>query len=206
MIKTRAAIWLRVSGNEQDEANQLPDIERLAAHRGHEITHRYELRQTAWADNDAYRAKLREMLEAAHRGEFDVLIVWALDRLSRHGVEATLRILRKLDQANVTLISVQEPWLSGSPETQELMVSIFAWVARQESARRSARVKAGLERRRKEGKPVGRQEGARDKLKPNGKGRNRSGYVRAWEGPEADARRAALAERNRQRTKTTEPG
>src|SRR5262249_5383797 len=116
MAAVRAAIWLRVSSSDQDEANQLPDIERLASQRGYEITHRYELRQSAWSDNGAYRAELDKMLTAAHRGEFDVVIVWALDRLSRQGVEQTLRVLRKLDHANVTLISVQEPWLSGSPE------------------------------------------------------------------------------------------
>jgi DNA invertase Pin-like site-specific DNA recombinase len=59
---------------------------------------------------------------------------------------------------------------------QELLTSFFAWIAQQESARRSERVKAGLERRRKAGKPVGRQPGATDKRK-----RKRSGYVARWE-------------------------
>lgn len=196
----RAAIWERVSTAEQETANQTPDIDRLAAHRGYVIAERYELHQSAWSDNAAYRAKLAEVLAAAHRGEFDVLIVWALDRLSRQGAEPLLRIVRKLKEANVILVSCQEDWLSGSAETQELMVSIFGWLAGQESRRRSERVKAALARRKAAGKPVGRQAGATDRRK-----RLRSGYVASWEGPEADARKAALADRNRARAKSAKP-
>ena len=76
-----------------------------------------------------------------------------------------------------------------------MLVGIFAWLAKQESVRRRERTKAGLQRRKNvDGKPIGRQAGTTDK-----KPRKRSGYVSAWEGPEGQARRAALAERNRQR-------
>ena len=37
------------------------------------------------------------------------------------------------------------------------MVSFYAWVAEQESRRRSERAKAAVERRRRAGLPVGRQ-------------------------------------------------
>jgi DNA invertase Pin-like site-specific DNA recombinase len=49
-------------------------------------------------------------------------------------------------------------------------------MTQQESRRKSERIRAGLERRRAEGKPVGRQAGAVDK-----KARKRSGYVASWE-------------------------
>ncbi len=51
-------------------------------------------------------------------------------------------------------------------------MAFAGWMAQQESARRSERIRAGLERRRAEGKPVGRQAGATDKSQ-----RRRSGYV-----------------------------
>jgi DNA invertase Pin-like site-specific DNA recombinase len=56
------------------------------------------------------------------------------------------------------------------------LAAVYAWMARAESAHRSERVRAGLERRRREGKPVGRQPGATDK-----RPRKRSGYVARWE-------------------------
>jgi DNA invertase Pin-like site-specific DNA recombinase len=73
-------------------------------------------------------------------------------------------------------VSIQEPWLNGSDATTELLAAVSAWVAHQESARRSARIRARLERRRSEGKPVGgRRPGAKDK-----KPRKTEGYKQAW--------------------------
>lgn len=73
-------------------------------------------------------------------------------------------------------MSVQESWLNGSPEVQDVLVAFAGWMAQQESRRKSERIRAGLERRRAEGKPVGLRAGAVDK-----KPRKRSGYVAAWE-------------------------
>jgi DNA invertase Pin-like site-specific DNA recombinase len=42
---------------------------------------------------------LEEALRDARLGKFDVLLVWALDRLSREGVEATLNLLRRFREA-----------------------------------------------------------------------------------------------------------
>jgi DNA invertase Pin-like site-specific DNA recombinase len=87
--------------------------------------------------------------------------------------------VRELRERNIALVSAQEPWLSGSDATTELLAAIAAWVAHQESARRSERIRAGLARRRAEGKPMG---GAASKGK---RGRDRrprrtDGYRDAW--------------------------
>jgi DNA invertase Pin-like site-specific DNA recombinase len=59
---------------------------------------------------------------------------------------------------------------------QDVLVAFAGWMAQQESGRRSERIRAGLARRRSEGKSVGRQPGAADR-----KPRKRSGYVARWE-------------------------
>jgi len=106
-----------------------------------------------------------------------VLLVWALDRLDRQGVESTLGLLRRFHEAGAPVWSLREPWTeTAGPSMAELLAAIYAWIARAESARRSERVRAGLERRRREGKPAGRQPGATDK-----RPRKRSGYVARWE-------------------------
>lgn len=186
----RAAVWLRVSTAEQDHDNQLPDIGRFAAHHGYETVHKFTVDDSAWKDDSGgpvYRATLQAALDAAHRGEFSVLIVWSLDRLTRLGAEDMLRLVRKFRQAGCVIVSVQESWLNGSPEVQDVLVAFAGWMAQQESRRRSERIRAGLARRKAEGKPVGRKAGAADKGK-----RRRSGYVKAWEDGGA-RRRAAVA-------------
>ena len=144
----------RVSTDRPHEDNQIPDLERLWEHRGWEITRRYEI-----ADASAYKGEhrhaLQRMLDDAHRGEFSVLVIWAVDRLCRQGIEELLRLIRELRERNVSLVSDQEPWLNGSDATTELLAAVAAWVATQESVRRSERIRAGLARRRAQGKPMG---------------------------------------------------
>ena len=172
----KAAIWARVSTDHQTEANQVPDLERFCAHHGYEITRRYMLSDVS-AFNGGHRETLKAALEDAYRGEFSVLVVWAVDRICREGIEELLKLIRELRERHCTLVSIQEPWLNGSDATTELLAAIAAWVARQESARRAERIKAGLARRRAEGKPVGgRKPGSRDR-----KPRRTDGYAAAWE-------------------------
>ena len=173
-MTAKAALWVRVSTNRQETANQMPDLQRLAEQRGYKIVRTFEVEESAWKGN--HRAARDEVIRAAHRGEFSVLVIWALDRICREGPEDALKLVRELDERGCAVVSHQEDWMTGSPDVQKLMLSIFGWLAEQESKKRSERVKAGLERRKREGKPVGRPKGTKDKGT-----RNRSGYVAAWE-------------------------
>ena len=174
-------MWLRVSTGHQDADNQLPDVERFAAHHGYD-DHQTLRRSasppgTAASDGGEYRAHAAARAgRRASRASSRSLIVWALDRITREGAEGALRIIRQFRERGCTVVSVKESWLNGSPEVQDVLVAFAGWMAQQESARRSERIKAGLARRRAEGKPVGRQPGAADKGQ-----RRRSGYVARWE-------------------------
>jgi DNA invertase Pin-like site-specific DNA recombinase len=177
--QTKAAVWMRVSTGEQEADNQAPDIARFAEHHGFQVVRTFTVADSAWnggKDNGEYRATLQAALDGAWAGEYEVLIVWALDRITREGAEGALRIIRMFRERGCTVLSVKESWLNSSPEVADVLVAFAGWMAQQESARRSERVKAGLERRRREGKPVGRQVGARDRAP-----RKRSGYIQRWE-------------------------
>ena len=96
------------------------------------------------------------MLEGAHRREFDVLLFWALDRLSREGIKATHEYCDRLQKLGLTAFSHSESWFRLGDPIGELLVSVFAWVAKQESRRISERTIAGMARVRAEGKQLGR--------------------------------------------------
>jgi DNA invertase Pin-like site-specific DNA recombinase len=177
----QAAVWFRVSTGHQDTDNQVPDVERFAAHHGYAIAERYAVSDTAWKNGGGaeYRKTLQRALDDAHAGKFQVLIVWALDRIVRDeesGAEAALRIFRQFRQRGCIVVSVKESWLNGSPEVQDILIAFAGWMAERESGRRSERIRAGLARRQAEGLPIGRQPGATDKTQ-----RRRSGYVARWE-------------------------
>lgn len=169
----KAAIWARVSTAEQETQNQVLQLTAHAERRGDEIVATYE------AEESAYKGKhlkqLSEVYEAARLGRFRVLYVWALDRLSRQGTLAMLEIIDTLERYGVRVVSLQESFTESDGPERELYLSIIGWMAKQESARRSERTKAGLERVKSEGKTLGRPKGATDKRQ-----RTRSGYFRRY--------------------------
>jgi DNA invertase Pin-like site-specific DNA recombinase len=175
-MPSRCAIWARVSTDEQESGNQLAELRQWAARRGLAVAAEYIVDgASAWKGE--HREQLAAALADTRLGKFDVLLVWALDRLDREGVESTLGLLRRFHQAGAPVWSLREPWTeTADPHTAELLSAIYAWMARAESARRSERVKAGLARRKAEGLPVGRRAGSRDR-----KPRKRNGYYARWE-------------------------
>jgi len=169
----KAGVWLRVSDPGQHADNQLPDLQAWASRRGLEIVQVYELQESAW--RGAHEKMLSQVYRDARQGKFQVLLIWALDRLSREGPLATLEIVHRLGNYGVTVASFQEPWLEVSGELRDLLLAIVGWVARMESNRRSERTKAGLARATAQGKRLGRPPGSRDKKK-----RSRRGYLLRW--------------------------
>src|SRR5947208_9393987 len=112
----RAALYVRVSSDDQKTANQEPQLRQWAKRLGLTVVKVYADTMSG-ARKD--RPELTEALEGAHRREFDVLLIWALDRLSREGVEPVLKYLRRFEQAGVRVLSHQETWLDTRGPTGE---------------------------------------------------------------------------------------
>ncbi len=165
----KAGIWLRVSDPGQHADNQLPDLQAWASRRGLEVVQVYELQESAW--RGGHQKMLNQVYRDARQGKFSVLLVWALDRISREGPLATLEIVHRLGQSGVQVWSLQEPWTEAGGELLDVLLAITGWVARLESNRRSERTKAGLQMAISQGKRLGRPPGSKDK-----KRRRRSGY------------------------------
>ncbi|MEM9693189.1 MAG: recombinase family protein [Myxococcota bacterium] len=150
--KKRAAMYLRVSTDGQTTDNQRPALERMAERRGLEVTVVYE---EAVSGRATKRPEFDRMMTAAHRGEFDVVLIWAIDRFGR-SMAKNVEAITALDERGVEVVSHQEEWLTMRGPTRGLLVSVFSWVAEQEAERRSERTKEGLRRARREGKTLGR--------------------------------------------------
>jgi DNA invertase Pin-like site-specific DNA recombinase len=144
----RAALYARVSttNGEQNPETQLDEL-RVWAHRlGHEVVVEY-VDWVSGAKNADERPALADALQAAHERRYDLLLVWALDRLSRGGIGATAGILARLKRSGVGLKSYREDWLdTAAPGVGELLTAVFSWVAQQERDRIRERVRAGLAR------------------------------------------------------------
>jgi len=147
----RAALYLRVSALEQHPETQLHDLRGLAAQRGFEIVHEYTDRLSG---AKAKRPGLEQLLGDARRGQFDVVLVWAFDRIAR-SVRHFLEVLDELNHLGLEFVSFRENVDTGGPLGRAMVVIIGA-IAELERNLIIERVRAGMRRARLEGQRIGR--------------------------------------------------
>jgi DNA invertase Pin-like site-specific DNA recombinase len=149
----RIAIYSRVSTLKQDTENQLAQLREFAAKQGWEVAHEYVDSESG---AKAERAEFQRMFEDASRRKFDLVLFWALDRLSREGVFETLQYLNRLTGYGVGFRSYTEQFFDSCGVFKEAIIAIMATLAKQERVKRSERTKAGLARVKAAGKALGR--------------------------------------------------
>ena len=159
----KVVIYSRVSTTEQTVDNQVQVLESWAQQRGFELLEVYKENESAW--RNGHQKELTRLVSDARKREFDTVLVWSLDRLSREGAAKILNIINTLGRYEVKVLSYQESWTEAPGELSELLFAIAGWVARMESQRRSERTIAGLARVRAQGKCLGRPLGSKDKRK-----------------------------------------
>ncbi len=152
--KSRAAIYARVSTRDKQEAkNQLLELRRYARRQRWKVVEEYVDRESG-AKSD--RPQFRKMFADADRGHFDVLLFWSMDRLSREGALKTLQHLQRLSDCRVRWKSLTQEFLDSTGPFGDALVALLAALAQQERETIRARINAGLDRARKEGKRLGR--------------------------------------------------
>jgi len=129
-----AALWARTSTDEQHPENQIISLRAWAASLGLSATE-YNTEDSAWtgtgADFDATRSA---MLAGVRQGRHSVVLIRALDRLSRRGPEDTFRYLRMLADAGADVRSEQEPWLNtADPFAREILIGVMSVLAKYQS-------------------------------------------------------------------------
>jgi DNA invertase Pin-like site-specific DNA recombinase len=147
----RAAFYVRVSSVDQHPETQLCDLRPLAAARGYEIVGEYT---DTISGSRAKRPGLDQLMTDARRGRFDVVLVWAFDRVAR-SVKHFLEILDDLNRLNVEFVSFRENIDTGGPLGRAMVVIVGA-IAELERSLIVERVKAGMRRAKLEGRQVGR--------------------------------------------------
>ncbi len=148
----RAALYLRVSTLDQHPESQLHDLELLAQQRGLEIVQRYTDRITG---TRARRPGLDQLMKDARRGQFDVVLVWASDRLAR-SVRHFLEVLDELNHLGIEFVSFRENIDTGGPLGRAIVIIVGA-IAELERNLIVERVRAGMRRARLEGRHIGRK-------------------------------------------------
>jgi DNA invertase Pin-like site-specific DNA recombinase len=150
----RAAIYLRVSRDDQTTENQRLVLARVAGYRGWQIVQTYEDQGISGAKGRDQRPAFDAMLKDAVRRRYDILLVWSIDRLGRSVLHVS-NALAELDAAGIRLYCDQQGIDSSTPMGRAMiqMASVFG---EQERSMLRARVLAGLDRVRQQAKKLGR--------------------------------------------------
>ena len=146
----RAVLYIRTSKTSQCPENQLPQLEQFCKDKGFTIVRVYAEQESAWVRGHQHEWK--SLMSAAPHGHFEAVVIWSLDRMCREGVGEIFSRIKTLNNYGIEVLSFQEQWLQGMAAMADLFISMLGWVAWFESQRRSERTKAGLAKRRKEGK------------------------------------------------------
>ena len=137
----------------QNPENQLRELRIFAKTQNWEIVHEYVDRASG---KTADRPQFKKLFEDASQRRFDVVLFWALDRLSREGIVQTLTYLQSLSRWGVAYRSLKEHTIDTTGPWGELLIAILATFAKQERLRISERTIEGLKRARAAGKTLGR--------------------------------------------------
>ena len=151
-MSKRAVVYTRVSTVDQNLQTQLVDLRQLATQRGYEIVHEYADRISGAR---ARRPGLDELMRDARHRRFDVVLVWASDRIAR-SVRHFLEVLDELNRLNIEFVSFREQIDTGGPLGRAIVVIIGA-IAELERSLIVERVRAGMRRAKLEGRHIGRR-------------------------------------------------
>lgn len=146
------ALYLRVSSVDQHPETQLYDLRAMAQQRGFQIVAEYTDRISG---TKARRPGLDDLLRDARRGRFQVVLVWASDRIAR-SVRHFLEVLDELNHLNIEFVSFRENLDTGGPLGRAVVIIIGA-IAELERNLIIERVRAGMRRARLEGRHIGRR-------------------------------------------------
>jgi DNA invertase Pin-like site-specific DNA recombinase len=147
------AIYTRVSTDKQESENQAVQLREFCAKQGWTIVREYcDYESGSKSD----RVQFQQMLSDASKRRFDLVLFWALDRLSREGVYQTLQHLNRLESYGVGFRSLTEAYFDSCGVFKDAVIAIMATLAKQERVKRAERTKAGLARVKAAGKTLGR--------------------------------------------------
>ena len=93
----QVAIYARVSTSDkgQNPENQLAQLRAWCERMGHTVVREYVEHESGGKGADQ-RPRYAELFSDAARREFDMVLVWALDRFSRNGMAMTVLDLQRL--------------------------------------------------------------------------------------------------------------
>ena len=154
----RVAIYARVSTDDRGQSpeNQLAQLRDWCWNARHQIVGEYIDHESGRKGSDK-RKRFAALLDDAGKRKFDLVVFWALDRLSREGMVPTIMHLQRLNACGIGFHSYTEAHLAtDNGLVRNILLALLASLAKVEAQKIGERTKAGMARARANGKRIGR--------------------------------------------------
>ncbi len=149
----RAAFYTRVSTNDQSTDSQRREMFEVANRRQWRVVKEFTDQGISGAKGREHRPGLDDMLKAASNHDFDVIMVWAVDRLGR-SLGNLIHTLQDLDNSKVALY-IHQQHLDTTTPAGRAMFQLLGVFAEFERSMIQTRVKAGMAKMKGEGRKPG---------------------------------------------------
>ena len=151
----RAAIYARVSTQDQNCEMQVRELREYSVRRGWDVVAEYV--DTGWSGAKASRPELDRLMKDAALRRFDAVLVYKLDRFGR-SVRNCLDAIAALGAHGVRFLAVSQSIDTDQANpTARLLLHILASVAEFERELIRERVCAGVRNAKRKGKQLGRK-------------------------------------------------
>ena len=150
----RCAIYTRVSTNDQLTDNQSDILREYAINKGYTITREYSDKGISGAKGRDKRPQFDELIKDATRKKFDIVLAFSVCRLGR-SLTHLVSFLNEINSVGCNLY-IHQSGLDTSTPTGKMMFQMVGIFSEFERSIITSRVKAGMERYKKNGGKLGR--------------------------------------------------
>lgn len=169
--KLRVALYGRVSTSDQNVETQMEALRAHCARMGYEVAGEYV--DNGFSGKDDRRPEFERLLADVRQGRLDAIVVYKLDRIGRSVVHL-LNLFEEFKSRGIGFVSISQNIDTNTPEGR-MFLKILMVLAEYERELIVSRTVDGLARAKRNGKRLGRPQGAKDRQP-----RRRSGYWQRW--------------------------
>jgi DNA invertase Pin-like site-specific DNA recombinase len=153
-MSKRVCIYARVSTSQQTTENQIQALREVAERAGYQIVKIYSDEGISGSKGREDRPALNQLMKDAVNRQFEMVMCWSIDRLGR-SITNLIEIMNELNDLKIDMFFSQQS-IDTQTSSGRMIFGIFSSLASFEREMIRDRVKAGLDRARKNGVKLGR--------------------------------------------------
>ena len=153
-MSNRCAIYSRCSTSDQTVENQIRELKEIAERKGLIVVSQFSDEAISGSKGRDQRKGFDRLIKGAVRKDFDLILVWSVDRLGR-SLQDLVSFLNEIHSVDCDLY-IHQSGIDATTPSGKMMFQMCEVFAEFERGMTSDRVKCGLERAKSQGKHIGR--------------------------------------------------